>query len=156
MSADIIIKPGDLDSPAVKELLLSHLKNAAAHSPEEAIFALDLNGLKVKEISFWTAWHGEQLLGCGALKRLDENHAEIKSMHTLAASRGSGVGTRMIKHLLAHAKSLGVQRVSLETGTAPAYSAAHRLYQKHGFIQSEAFSDYSESKHSLYMSRRLD
>jgi len=155
MTPKIHIKLDDRTDKAVKRLLETHLKNASEHSPEEAIFALDIDALKVPEISFWTAWQASDILGCGALKILDSQHAEIKSMHTLERSRGKGIASQLLSHILEQAKFKNIRRISLETGTAEAYIPAHRLYKKHGFKQCGAFADYQESEHSLYMSKLL-
>jgi len=134
MTPKIHIKLDDRTDKAVKRLLETHLKNASEHSPEEAIFALDIDALKVPEISFWTAWQASDILGCGALKIL---------------------ASQLLSHILEQAKFKNIRRISLETGTAEAYIPAHRLYKKHGFKQCGAFADYQESEHSLYMSKLL-
>ena len=149
------IKLDDLSGEAVKKLLQIHLENAAKHSPEEAIFALDLDALKLPEISFWTVWENDQILACGALKQLNKNHAEIKSMHTLEKSRGKGVASKLLSHILKQAQLKDISQISLETGTAIAYSSAHRLYKKFGFSECQPFDDYEESPHSLYMTLEL-
>lgn len=155
MSKKIEIKLDDLSGEPIKKLLETHLKNAALHSPEDAIFALDIKALKAPEISFWSAWQDDQILACGAIKMLDQEHGEIKSMHTLEKARGKGIGNQLVCHILQQAKGKNIKRLSLETGTAEAYYPAHRLYKRHGFEQCRPFADYQESIHSLYMTKIL-
>ncbi len=155
MSSNVDIRLDDLSGESIKNLLETHLKNAALHSPAEAIFALDIEALKAPEVSFWSVWQNDEILACGALKLLDKAHGEIKSMHTLEPARGKGVGNQLLSHILKQAKLKKLTRVSLETGTAEAYFPAHRLYKRHGFKECTPFADYQESIHSLYMTRNL-
>ena len=155
MRNQIEIKLDDLSGDSIKKLLQTHLTNAALHSPQDAIFALDLEALKAPEISFWSVWQNEEILACGAIKMLDKEHAEIKSMHTLEKARGKGIGNQLVNHIIQQARAKNIKRLSLETGTADAYFPAHRLYKRHGFQECPAFSDYQESIHSLYMTKSI-
>src|SRR4051812_39501592 len=111
------IIPGDFSDPRIIDLLRLHLARAQAESPPESVHALDLTGLQTPDISFWAAWDGEVLLGVGALKQLAPDHGEVKSMHTAAAMRGRGVGSALLRYLIATAQVRGYLRLSLETGT---------------------------------------
>jgi putative acetyltransferase len=149
------IELDDLSRPQVHALLEEHLKHMHELSPPEQVFALDLAKLRVPEISFWTIWDGEQLLGCGALKQLSPVHGEIKSMRTPANARGKGAGRGMLTHIIAVARQRGYETLSLETGTHPAFEPAHRLYRSQGFELSGPFGDYCVDPHSAFMQLRL-
>ncbi len=153
---DMEIKEDTPDGPEVIALLKRHLALMHEVSPRESIHALDLDGLRKDDISFWTAWQGEILLGCGALKQIDLTHGEIKSMHTAAETRGQGVGATMLKHILDVARSRGYTRLSLETGSQPAFAAARSLYERHGFAYCAPFADYVEDPNSVFMTNNLD
>lgn len=136
------IREGGLDEPQVIELLRVHAAGMLANSPAESCHFLDLSGLKVAEVTFWSAWDGDTLLGIGALKELDARHGEIKSMRTVEAHLGKGVGAALLGHILATARARGYERLSLETGSTPAFASALRLYSRHGFEPCGAFGDY--------------
>ncbi|WP_310387772.1 GNAT family N-acetyltransferase [Roseateles sp.] len=150
------IELDDLTRPQVHALLEEHLAHMFELSPPEQVFALDLAKLRVPEISFWTVWDGEQLLGCGALKTLSATHGEIKSMRTPAKMRGNGAGRAVLVHIIATARQRGYQTLSLETGTHPAFEPAHRLYRSQGFQVSGPFGDYLVDPHSAFMQLRLE
>ena len=145
----------DLTSDAVKALLEDHLGEMALHSPAESVHALDLDMLRRPEITFWTIWDRDELVGCGALKGLDSRHAEIKSMRTAPAYRGRGIGDRMLRHILQEADRLGYRRLSLETGSMSAFEPARRLYLKYGFTYCEPFADYIPDPNSVFMTKEL-
>jgi putative acetyltransferase len=149
------IREGGLDHPAVLALLREHLADMALHSPPESVHALDLDGLRQPGLDFWTAWDGERLLGCGALKELDPTHGELKSMRTASADRGAGVGAAMLRFLMDEGARRGYTRLSLETGAMPAFAPAHRLYARHGFRDCPPFGDYLEDPYSVFMTRTL-
>lgn len=136
-------------------LLEEHLADMRAWSPPESIHALDLDGLRRPEVSFWTVWEGAALLGCGALKALGPDHAEIKSMRTANAHRGKGVARLMLAHLLAEARRRGYARLSLETGSQPGFVPARTLYAAHGFVECPPFADYRPDPNSVFMTRTL-
>lgn len=124
-------------------------------SPLESVHALDLEKLRQPDVTFWTAWDGQALLGCGALKELSPLHGEVKSMRTPAAMRRCGAGRQILKHILMTAKKRGYERLSLETGTATAFVPAHRLYESAGFSFCGPFGDYVEDVNSVFMTLRL-
>ncbi|MFH1599784.1 MAG: GNAT family N-acetyltransferase [Pseudomonadota bacterium] len=150
------IEIDDLERQQVRELLAGHLAQMLTMSPACSVHALDLERLRQPGIRVWTAWEGEHLLGCGALKELTPVHGEIKSMRTADTHRGKGVGRAMLAHLLAVARERGYERVSLETGATPAFLPALRLYESAGFQRCAPFADYREDPHSVYMTRLLD
>jgi putative acetyltransferase len=149
------IRIDDLSDDRVRELLAEHLSDMHSLTPSEHIFALDVQRLRAPEITFFTAWDGETLLGCGALKELSPSHGELKSMRTPRALRGRGVGRAMLDHLLAEARQRGYARVSLETGTHPAFVPAQTLYRSAGFVPCGPFGDYRESPYNLFMTLTL-
>ena len=144
----------DVDDPRaddVRPLLERHLAFSHHETPIEASFALAVDGLVDPGITFVSARRDGQLLAVGALKRLDATHAELKSMHTTVAARRQGVGQAVVEHLLAHARTTGVERVSLETGTTPAFAAARSLYASSGFVPCGPFADYAASPWNTFM-----
>jgi len=151
----VIIKLDDVSGPEIQELLREHLEFAAQHSPPESIHALDVAGLQQRNISFWTAWEDAELLGCGALKELDERHGEIKSMRTSTRHLRKGVASQVLSHLIAEARHRGYTRLSLETGSMAAFAPARALYSRFGFVYSEPFADYVEDPNSVFMTLDL-
>lgn len=149
------IELDDLRRPQVHALLQEHLDNMYELSPPEQVFALDLDKLRAPDISFWTVWHDGQLMGCGALKALSPTHGEIKSMRTPAVLRGRGAGRAVLVHIISVARERGYTRLSLETGTHPAFEPAHRLYRSEGFVECGPFADYLEDPHSVFMQLQL-
>jgi len=145
------IEADDLSRPELHALLAEHLSQMRAQSPACSVHALDLDRLRAPGISVWSAWEGEKLLGCGALKELSPEHGEIKSMRTAATRRGKGIGRAILQHLLAVARERGYQRVSLETGATAAFLPAQRLYESAGFERCGPFAEYSEDPHSVFM-----
>jgi putative acetyltransferase len=139
------IVPGDFEDARVLDLLRVHLNGMYANSPPGNVFALDLSGLKAPGISFYTAWEGETLLGMGALKALADRSGEIKSMRTHAAHLRKGVAARLLEHLIAEARARRYHRLSLETGSGPAFDAALTLYRRYGLSEGGAFGDYEKS-----------
>ncbi|WDE13993.1 GNAT family N-acetyltransferase [Thalassomonas haliotis] len=149
------IRRDDLAGQAVQDLLSRHLQTCALHSPPESVFALDLDGLRAPELTFWTVWQQDILLGCGALKEIAPGHGEIKSMHTCQRQRGKGVGSFMVEFIINEAVNRHYQRLSLETGAMAAFAPAHKLYQKFGFDECPPFGDYRLDPHSLFMTLTL-
>ncbi len=147
------IRADDLKGPEIRALLQRHLDEMATYSPPESIHALDLDGLRVPEITFWTLWEGESLLGCGALKEIDVQHGEIKSMHVHSDARGKGVADIMLNHIMDEARNRNYNRLSLETGSMPAFIPARKLYEKYGFEKCAVFGDYKVDVHSICMTR---
>ena len=151
----IRIEPDDPARPDVSQLLSEHLADMFATSPAESVHALDHSALSHESITFWTAREDGVLLGCGALKKLSEGRAEIKSMRTTSAARGRGVATAMLEHIVAEAARLGYGRVSLETGTEDYFAPARRLYARHGFTECPPFGDYTLDPNSVFMELTL-
>ena len=149
------IELDDLTRPAVHALLQEHLDNMYELSPPEQVFALDLSKLRSRDISFWTAWDGDTLLGCGALKELAPAHGEIKSMRTPSRLRGRGAARAILGRIVETAKERNYHLLSLETGSHPAFGAAHGLYKSAGFQYSSPFANYKEDPHSVFMELRL-
>ena len=149
------IEIDDLSRPAIHALLDEHLRSMHALSPPESVHALDLARLRVPEITFWSAWADAQLLGCGALKELDATQGEVKSMRTPESLRRRGAGRALLAHIVAVAKSRGYERLSLETGAAPAFRPAQQLYESFGFTRCGPFADYVDDPNSVFMSMRL-
>jgi putative acetyltransferase len=144
----------ELDDPRgddVRALLHRHLTFARAVTPPEDVHALDLDGLLDPSISFYGYREDGRLLAIGALKHLDDEHAEVKSMHTAEAARGRGLGRTMLEHLLDVARERGYRRVSLETGAMDAFAPARALYTSAGFVVSGPFGHYTDSPNSVYM-----
>ncbi|NLS26919.1 putative N-acetyltransferase YsnE [Sphingomonas sp. S2M10] len=151
----IAIREGGLDDVQVQDLLRLHASGMLANSPAESCHFLDLSGLRATDVTFWSAWEGDALLGMGALKQLDAEHGEIKSMRTVPAHLGKGVGAAMLSHILSAARARGLARLSLETGTAPAFEPAIRLYTRHGFVPCPPFGDYRDDPHSRFLTLAL-
>ena len=149
------IADGGLDDPRVIGLLQQHVARARAETAPGSAHALDLAGLRAPEMRFWSAWDGDELVGVGALKRLDPEHGEIKSMHTAEAARGRGVGSSLLRHIMAHARTAGMKRLSLETGSWPYFLPARALYARHGFVECGPFGDYREDPNSIFMTIAL-
>jgi putative acetyltransferase len=149
------IEIDDLSRPAIHALLDEHLQSMHALSPPGSVHALDLEALRKPGMTFWSAWEGSLLLGCGALKELDSKHAEIKSMRTPAALRRHGAGRAILTHIIGVASARAYERLSLETGATEAFWPAHRLYESFGFVSCGPFGDYTEDPHSVFMTLRL-
>ena len=149
------IRRDDLRGPEIRALLEEHLRDMHEISPPESVHALDLEALRHPSITFWTAWSGTELLGCGALKELDPTHAEIKSMRTVATRRRSGVARALLRHIVTQAGARAYRRLSLETGSQPEFEPARRLYESFGFGYCPPFADYAEDPNSVFMSRLL-
>jgi putative acetyltransferase len=149
------IEADDLSRPQVHALLREHLAHMHALSPAEHVFALDLPQLRAPDISFWTLWENDELLGCVALKALSATHGEVKSMRTAEKHRGRGAGRALLVRVVETAMQRGYQKLSLETGTHPAFIPAQQLYLSMGFKASGPFADYEANAHSLFMELAL-
>ncbi|MFM1988518.1 MAG: hypothetical protein RJA99_1475 [Pseudomonadota bacterium] len=148
-----------IDDPArpdVRALLEEHLRDMHALSPPDSVHALDVAALKHPDVTFWSVRDGETLLGCGALKALDRHHGEVKSMRTPASLRRRGAGRAVLAHIVVEARRRGYRRLSLETGTVPAFEPARRLYERFGFQPCGPFGDYRLDPYSLFMTLDLD
>jgi putative acetyltransferase len=146
---------GDLRDPRVVNLVHCHLTRARAETAPGSAHALDLVGLESPDISFWTVWDDDKLLGIGALKQLSIDHCEIKSMYTAQSARRKGVGRTMLRHIIATARKRGVWRLSLETGSWDYFEPARALYRSHGFVECPPFADYVPDPNSIFMTLDL-
>ena len=149
------IVEGDLCDRRVVDLLHTHLTSARAETALGSAHALDLTALQSPDVSFWTIWDDERLLGVGALKRLSADHGEIKSMHTAQSMRGRGAGSAMLRHIIATARVRCMSRLSLETGSWEYFRPAQALYRNHGFVECPPFADYVLDPNSVFMSLDL-
>ena len=149
------IRVDDLRGPEIAALLETHLALMRAISPPESVHALDLERLRAPTITFWTAWEGADLLGCGALKQLDAREGEIKSMHIVARWRRRGVAVELLMHIIGEAKVRGYRRLSLETGSQAEFAPARAMYARNGFIECGPFGDYRPDPNSVFMTRGL-
>lgn len=142
----------DLNGSEIADLLNEHLQDMKQSTPG-TVHALDLSALQKPEITFWSAWENKDLLGCGALKELNKNHAEIKSMRTSSAHRRKGVARKILQHILIEAKQAGYQQVSLETSHT--FKPALQLYSRFGFTSSEPFANYTDDPNSVFMTMKI-
>lgn len=145
----------DFEEPQTRDLLALHLAGMRANSPAEAVFALELSGLQTPQITVWTAWMDDRIAGVGALRMLEATHAELKSMRVHPDFLGQGVGRATLLHLIQEAKSLGVTKLSLETGRGPSFDAALNLYRSHGFVGGGPFGGYTENGFSQFLHLNL-
>lgn len=155
MTAPFVIVEDDPRKAEVAALVRAHLAAMAQHSPPESVHALDTEGLRSPDVTFWTAWDGSNLVGCGALKQLDPTHGEIKSMSTAPTHLRKGVGSSMLKHIIGVARNRGYVRLSLETGSMDAYLPARSLYARFGFEICGPFAGYLVDPYSTFMTRKL-
>lgn len=149
------IREGGLDDPAVIALIGAHLGDVRANPTPGSAQVLDLAGLKAPDVRFWSAWRDGALLGCAALREIEPGHGEIKSMRTAPDQLRRGAGAALMSHLLAVAREQGLRRLSLETGTTPAFEAAQALYRQFGFTPGEPFGAYRNDPGSLFLTRVL-
>jgi putative acetyltransferase len=149
------VRHGGVDHPAVRELVALHRREALASTPADNAHALDLSGLQGPAVTFVTAWDGAHLLGMAALRDLGDGLAELKSMRTHPDHLRRGVARALLAHVLALARELGHRRLSLETGTAPMFDAANRMYEAAGFTDGEPFGGYPPSPHNRFMTLAL-
>ncbi|MDF4197273.1 MULTISPECIES: GNAT family N-acetyltransferase [Bacillus] len=149
------IKIDDLTERQVVSLVNEHLHSMTLMSPPESIHALGLEKLRGPDITFWSAWEGDELAGCGALKELDSQHGEIKSMRTAASHLRKGVAKQVLQHIIEEAEKRGYERLSLETGSMDSFKPARKLYESFGFQYCEPFADYVEDPNSVFMTKEL-
>jgi putative acetyltransferase len=149
------IRLDDLRGPEIIELLREHMRCMERVSPPESRHALDLDGLRKPEITFWTIWSGSDLAGCGALKQLSPQHGEIKSMRTASSFLRQGVASQMLRHIIDQAKRRRYRRLSLETGAMEYFQPAHKLYASFGFSLCEPFANYKLDPNSIFMTREF-
>ena len=147
---------GNFDHPEVNELLKKHFIELREASPEGSAHVLDIPGLKVSSIKFWSLWEDDKLMGCGALKFLDKGHGEFKSIRVHDVYRSKGNGIKVIKHLIEEAKKLNIKRISIETGAGKFFEPARKLFQKCNFKPCEPFAHYKKDINSLYLTKLID
>ena len=147
---------GNFDHPEVNELLTKHFIELRAASPEGSAHVLDIPGLKVSSIKFWSLWEDNKLMGCGALKFLSNEHGEFKSIRVQDDFRNNGNGIRVIEHLIEEAKKLKIKRISIETGAGKFFEPARKLFNKCKFKPCEPFAHYKKDINSLYLTKIID
>ena len=147
---------GNFDHPEVNKLLTKHFIELRAASPEGSAHVLDIPGLKVSTIKFWSLWESEKIFGCGALKFLDNEHGEFKSIRIHDDFRNKGYGIKIIDHLIYEAKKLDIKRISLETGAGKFFDPARRLFKKCNFEPCQPFAHYKEDLNSLYLTKLIN
>ncbi len=145
----------DLAGPQIAGFLAEHVREMLSITPVESKHALDLDGLRRPEITFWSVLDGGAVVGCGAIKRLDPAHAEVKSMRASSARKRSGIASLLLGHIIAEARRMGFTRLSLETGSAGFFAPARRLYEKFGFEYCGPFADYRPDPNSVFLTRTL-
>ena len=147
---------GNFDNPEVNELLIKHFVELRAASPEGSAHVLDIRGLRVPSIKFWSLWDEEKLIGCGALKFLNAEHGEFKSIRVHDNFRNQGQGINVINHLIKEAKKLKIKRLSIETGASDFFIPARKLFKKTGFTVCEPFAHYKKDINSVYLTMLID
>tara|TARA_B100000123_G_C25622950_1_gene381002 strand:- start:130 stop:603 length:474 start_codon:yes stop_codon:yes gene_type:complete len=146
---------GNFDHPKVNELLTKHFIELRAASPEGSAHVLDIPGLKVSSIKFWSLWIDDKLIGCGALKFINSQHGEFKSIRVHDDFRNKGNGIKVINHLIFEAKKQGIKRISIETGAGKFFEPARKLFKKCNFEPCKPFAHYKEDVNSLYLTKLI-
>lgn len=149
------IREDDLTGKEIIALLQEHLDNMHEITPPESVHALDLEALRSPNITFWTAWGGDELLGCGALKELDASSGEVKSMRTANAHRRKGVASKILEHIIKEAERRVYNCLNLETGAFPEFAPARSLYAQYGFEYRGPFGEYIDDPNSVFMTKKL-
>ena len=152
---NIVIRQDDLSSVESQSIVREHMAGMLENTPLESVHALPLDKLQQDHVTFWTAWVGSELCGCGALQRLDHKQGEVKSMRTREKFLRQGVGQAVLSRIVAEAQSRSWERLSLETGSAASFAAARSMYIKNGFQICGPFGDYKLDPHSVFMSKQL-
>ena len=148
----MVIKIDDLRGPEIAQLLQEHLDHMYSVSPAASVHALDIEALRHPDITFWSAWEGDQLCGCGAIKKINAEYAELKSMRTAKAYQRRGVALQILNTVIIEAKSRGYQKLYLETGAQAAFIPARTMYLNRGFTRCEPFEGYIHDENSVFMS----
>ena len=147
---------GNFDNSDVNELLIKHFIELRAASPEGSAHVLDIPGLKVPSIKFWSLWENDRLMGCGALKFLDDEHGEFKSIRIHNNFRNQGYGINVINHLINEAKKLNIKKLSIETGAGDFFKPARKLFKKWGFETCKPFAHHNEDVNSVYLTKIIN
>jgi len=151
----VIITQADLQSDSIIGLVAEHMRLMNALSPPGSNHGFDLQGLKADDVSVWAAHIGADLVGCVAIKQIDSEHGEIKSMHTHRDFRNQGIGRVILQHTIQIAKDRGYSRLSIETGSQPGFEPAWRVYERHGFVYCGPFADYEDDPASIFMTMEI-
>lgn len=149
------IREDDLTGKEIADLLREHLENMQEITPPKSIHALDLEALRSPDITFWTAWEGTELLGCGALKELDAKSGEVKSMRTTKVRRRQGVASKILERIIEEAQDRAYESLHLETGAFPEFAPARALYARYGFEYRDPFGEYIDDPNSVFMTKKL-
>ncbi|WP_214481948.1 GNAT family N-acetyltransferase [Bacillus sp. SM2101] len=149
------IKLDDLTGTEITSLIEEHVHNMGIHYPDDINYGFNIEDLKKPEITFWSAWEQNELVGCGALIELDSQHGELKSMKKVPSHLRKGVAKQILEHIIEEAKKRGYTRLSLGTGAMEAFEAARKLYENYGFEYCKPFSDYEEDPYSVFMTKEL-
>ena len=152
---DLDFRVDDLSGDATRALVAHHLLGMHASTPPESVFALGVDGLRDPAVTFWSGWDGDDLVVIGALKQLDPENAELKSMRVADGRLGTGAGRAILRHIVDAARARGIRTLWLETGTPDDFVPARRLYASEGFVECGPFGDYPESPYSVFMTRTL-
>ena len=152
----IVIRADDLSSEESQSIVREHMAGMLDNTPLESVHAFHLDKLRQAHVTFWTAWLGPELCGCGALQTLDHQHGEVKSMRTREKFLRQGVGQAVLSHIVTEASARGLKRLSLETGSAESFAAARSMYLKNGFEICSPFGDYKLDPHSVFMTKLVD
>ena len=155
MSLNLDFRLDDLSGEATRSLIARHLAGMWSTSPPESVHALDIDGLRGPDITFWSVWVGDEIAGCGALKRLDAHRGEIKSMRVTDTFLGRGIGRALLNHLIGEAQAMGMESLWLETGSSEAFMPALRLYESAGFRRCGPFDGYVDDPFSVFMLRAI-
>ena len=145
----------NFDNDQVNELLIKHFTELRSVSPDDSCHVLDIQGLKDSSIKFWSFWDEKDLVGCGALKFIDNYHGEFKSIRVADTFRGKGVGKKIISHLIDQAKKIGIKKLSIETGAGEFFAPARKLFEKFGFKPCKPFDHYKEDPNSCYFNLEI-
>ena len=152
---EIVIRLDDLSSDEAQSIVREHMAGMLDNTPLKSVHALPLDKLRQPNITFWTAWVGTELCGCGALQMIDHQHGEVKSMRTREKFLRQGVGQVVLSHIVTEAITRGLKRLSLETGFAESFAAARSMYLRNGFEICSPFGDYKLDPHSVFMAKLL-
>jgi putative acetyltransferase len=155
MPSAMQIRLGGLETPEVAALLAEHVEDMRRYSPPESVHTLDLDRLRTPDLTFWSLWDREQVLGCAALRELDATHGELKSMRTAPSYRRRGVAATLLDHVVAEAGRRGYARLSLETGSTEEFAPARTMYAAHGFTACGPFGPYVADEFSVFMTLDL-
>jgi putative acetyltransferase len=153
---DIEIRPDDLLSAPTRQLIGRHLRGMHENSPAKSVHAFDIDKLCDPAVTFWSAWVNGEIAGCGALKRIDDERGEVKSMRVADAFLGQGIGRAVLVHIISEARARGMRSLWLETGSAPAFARALRLYESAGFVRCGPFGDYCNDPFSVFMTLTME